>query len=144
MYIDPGDGYCFAYPIQFTLGEQPSDKPDVLGPAIGSPYEPVHATFRVESVQFDAAQSLDQQVDRFLKDFTVVELDSMTRTPVTVGGEAGLMVEPIPVQLSWRIIFLPHGERLYRLMYWPVDLPEAKADLDELTQVTIGSFEFLK
>jgi hypothetical protein len=29
-------------------------------------------------------------------------------------------------------------------MYHPVDIPEAQADLDELTQTTLGSFAFRK
>jgi hypothetical protein len=29
-------------------------------------------------------------------------------------------------------------------MYWPVDIPEAQSDLDDLTQTTLGSFAFTK
>ncbi len=27
VYINEMDGYCFAYPMRFTLGDQPSDQP---------------------------------------------------------------------------------------------------------------------
>jgi hypothetical protein len=54
------------------------------------------------------------------------------------------MVEPVPVQLSWRIVFVQHADRLFSLMYWPVNLPEAQSDLDALTQTTLGSFAFTK
>jgi hypothetical protein len=47
------------------------------------------------------------------------------------------------VQLSWRVIFVPHNGYLYSLMYWPVDVPEAQADLDELYHTTLNSFAFL-
>jgi hypothetical protein len=48
IYINEADGYCFAYPSRFTLGDQPSDKPDVRGPAIDDSAEPIHATLSVE------------------------------------------------------------------------------------------------
>jgi hypothetical protein len=54
------------------------------------------------------------------------------------------MVEPVPVMLSWRIVFVQHKGNLFRLMYWPVDIPEAQSDLNDLTQTTLGSFAFLK
>jgi hypothetical protein len=144
VYIERAANYCFAYPIRFTLGDQPSDHPPVLGPAIESSAEPVHATFTIEIVPFDAGKSLEQQADEFLKSFTVIELAPLARQPVTVGGEAGIMIEPVPVRLAWRIVFVQHGERLYRLMYWPVDVSEAKADMDELYQVTLNTFAFIK
>jgi hypothetical protein len=142
VYIDRAAGYCFAYPLRFTLGDQPSDKPDVRGPAIGSPAEPVFATFGVEVNPAETAKSLEDQARSFTKDFSVVDPDMMTWRPITVGGEPGLIAEPVPVQLSWRIIFVEHDGRLYRLMYWPVDVPEAETDLDELYQTTINTFAF--
>jgi len=144
VYINRMDGYCFAYPSRFTLGDQPSDKPDVRGPAIGSSLEPVFATFSVDVVPATTDKTLREQAEIFLKAFSVGNPASFTWTQVQVGNEAGWMVEPVPVQLSWRIVFLEHDERLFRLSYWPVDVPEARADLDELTQTTLGSFAFME
>ena len=90
VYVDEAAGFCVTYPLRFTLGDQPSDKPSVTGPPLGSP------------------------------------------------------VEQVPVHLSWHIVFVKHNDSLYRLMYWPVDVPEAKADIDELYQVTINTFAFTK
>jgi hypothetical protein len=144
VYINEMDGYCFAYPSHFTLGDQPSDKPDVRGPAIGSSVEPVYAMFSVDVVPAATDQTLQEQADAFLSRFSAVDPASLTWSQVPVGGEAGLMVEPVPVQLSWRIVFVQHNGQLFRLSYWPVDVTEAKADLDELTQTTLGSFAFTK
>ena len=144
VYIDEAAGFCFAYPLRFTLGDQPSDKPSVLGPPIGSPAEPVYATFTVEVTPFDSAQSIDQQVDEFLRGFSVMDPASFTRALITVGNEAGILVQQVPVHLSWHIVFVKHNDSLYRLMYWPVDVPEAKADIDELYQATINTFAFIK
>lgn len=144
VYIDPEGAYCFAYPKRFTLGTQPLfDMPAVIGPAIGSG-EPVYATFAVEVGPYKSSQSLDQQVDEFLKGYTVAAPESLTRAVLSVARESAVMVDVVPVQLSWRIVFVPHQGQLYRLMYWPVDLPDAKADIEALYQTTLNSFAFLK
>ena len=142
--IDAAGRYCFAYPERFTLGTEPSfNLPAVMGPAIGSSAEPVHAMFAVEVTPYHSDQSLDQQVDEFLQGFTVAAQESLTRARRIVGGETAVLVDVVPVQLSWRIVFVPHDGQLYRLMYWPVDVPEAKADVEELYQTTLNSFAFL-
>ena len=143
VYINEMDGYCFAYPKQFTLGDQPSDNPDVRGPAVDDSVEPIHATLTVE---FSTAtdKSLREQAELYLKEFSVADPSTYTWTQVPVGNEAGLMVEPVPAMLSYRIVFVQHNDKLFRLMYWPVDIPEAQSDLNDLTQTTLGSFAFTK
>jgi len=143
VYINEMDGYCFAYPMNFTLGDQPSDSPDVLGPAVDDSVEPIHATLTVE---FSPATDtpLREQAEAYLKEFSVADPSTYTWTQVPVGDEAGLMVEPVPVMLSYRIVFVQHDDKLFRLMYWPVDIPEAQSDLNDLTQTTLGSFVFTK
>jgi hypothetical protein len=143
VYINEMDGYCFAYPTRFTLGDQPSDKPNVLGPAVDNSVEPIHATLTIE---FSPAsdKSLHEQAEAYLKEFSVADPATYTWTQLQVGGEAGLVVEPIPAMLSYRIVFIQHNGHLFRLMYWPVDIPEAQVDLNDLTQTTLGSFAFTK
>ena len=143
VYINLMDGYCFAYPMNFTLGDQPSDLPEVLGPAVDDSVEPIHATLTVE---FSPAtdKSLHEQAELYLKEFSVADPATYSWTQVSVGGEAGLMVEPIPAMLSYRIVFVQHDGHVFHLMYWPVDIPEAQSDLNDLTQTTLGSFAFTK
>jgi hypothetical protein len=144
VYIDEMDGYCFAYPAQFTLSDQPSDKPDVQGPPVDDSYEPIHAKLSVEVEPATPGKTLREQAEAYLKDFSVVDPATFAWSQVTVGGEPGWMVEPVPAMLAYRIVFVQHNGNLYRLLYWPVELTEAKADLDELTQTTLGSFAFIK
>jgi len=143
IYINEADGYCFAYPTRFTLGDQPSDKPDILGPALDNSVEPIHATLSIEVLPA-TDKTLREQAETYLKEFSVADPATYSWTQVPVGGEAGLMVEPIPAMLSYRIVFVQHNGNMFRLMYWPVDIPTAQADLDELTQTTLGSFAFTK
>lgn len=143
VYVNEADGYCFAYPARFKAGQQPMlNVPAIVGPALEG-VDPVFAAFSVE-IAPAADQSLREQAEAFLKGFSAVDPASFTWTQVPVGGEAGLMVEPVPVMLSYRIVFVQHNGRIFRLAYWPVDVEEAKADLDELTQTTLGSFAFTK
>lgn len=144
VYINEVDGYCFAYPVRFTVGEQYMlNTPAVVGPTIGDGVDPVFASFAVQITPSSDA-SLRTQAEAFLKEFSVADPASFMWTQVPVGSEAGWMVEPVPVMLSWRIVFVQYNGNLFRLMYWPVDISEAKADLDELTQTTLASFAFIK
>lgn len=144
VYTNEMDGYCFAYPSRFTLGDQPSDKPEVLGPALDDSYEPIHAKLTVEVVPADSGKTLLEQAELYLRDFSVVDPATFTWSQVPVGGETGVVVEPVPAMLAYRIVFVQHNGNLYRLLYWPVDLPEAQTDLNDLTQTTLGSFAFTK
>jgi len=143
IYINEMDGYCFAYPMRFTLGDQASDQPDVLGPAVDDSAEPIHATLTVEFSSV-TDKSLREQAELYLKEFSVADPATYTWTQVPVGNEAGLMVEPVPAMLSYRIVFVQHNGNLFRLMFWPVDIPEAQSDLNDLTQTTLGSFAFMQ
>lgn len=144
VLIEQDRGYCFAYPPRFGFDTQPLfNMPAVIGPNVGTGPDPVSATFAIEVMPYDPNQGLDQQIDGFLESFTEADPRSMVRARLTVGGETAVLVENVPVQLSWRLVFVPHNGQIYRLMYWPVDVPEAQADVEELYQTTIGSFAFL-
>jgi len=143
VYINEMDGYCFAFPMNFTLGDQPSDQPVVRGPALDDSAEPIHAKLMIE---FSSATDglLREQAESYLKEFSVADPASYTWTQLQVGSEAGWMVEPVPAMLSYRIVFVQHNDKIFRLMFWPVDIPEAQSDMDNLTQTTLGSFTFTK
>jgi hypothetical protein len=144
VYINEMDGFCFAYPMRFTTGEQSSDKLVIQGPAVDDSYEPIHATLTIEMEPASTDKPLREQAVKYLKDFSVLDPETFTWSKVTVGGETGWMVEPVPVMLSYRIVFLQHNGSIYRLLFWPVDIPDAQADLNDLTQTTLGSFAFMK
>ena len=144
VYINEADGYCFAYPSRFTLGDQPSDKPEVRGPAVDDSVEPIHATLSVEVSPAATDETLREQAEAYLKEFSVMDSATFRWSQIQVGREAAWNVEPIPAMLAYRIVFVQHRGSIFRLMYWPVDIPEAQADLNDLTQTTLGSFAFTK
>ena len=137
--INQEAGYCFAYPIRFT--EEASG--GVRGPDLDVSLAPTFATFGVE-VTPAAGKSLREQAESYLGSFTNTHPATFTWTDVPVAGETGLMVEPVPTIGAWRFVFVVHNGNLFRLSYWPVGVDVAKADIDELTQTTLGSFAFTK
>lgn len=143
VYLNGTYGYCFGYPNQFSLENVNESMPEVRGPAIGSEIEPVYATLRIEVDSIEEGQSLREKAKDFLQAFSVLDVETYSWNEIEVGGEPGFVIEPIPVQLSWKIIFVQHNNNLYRLMYWPVDVQEAEGDLDELYQVSTQTFEFI-
>src|SRR5512140_1732910 len=78
VYINEMDGYCFAYPMRFTLGDQPSDKPDIQGPAVDDSHEPIHATLTVEVEPAATNTPLREQAVKYLKDFSVLDPETFT------------------------------------------------------------------
>jgi hypothetical protein len=144
VYINEADGYCFAYQSHFTMGNKPSDGMEVRGPAVDNSSEPIRATFRVEVSPSATDKTLHQQAEDYLGDFSVIDPATFSWSEIQVDGETAWRVEPIPAMLSYRIIFVQHNGSLFRLMYWPVDIPEAQSDLTDLTQSTLGSFAFMK
>ncbi len=145
VFIDQGNGYCFAYPNRFMMGEFPMLGVEAVhGLPVDNGPDQVAATFAVQVSPYDPNMPLGEQVDQFLKDFTVADPKTLAHSNLTVAGEPAVSVDMVPVQLSWRIVFVPHGDQLYRLMYWPMDVPAVKADIEELYQTTIGSFAFLQ
>jgi hypothetical protein len=153
VYVSKAAGYCFAYPDRFTVSNQPSDLPLLQAPAVNSSGVG-NASLKIDITPFDVNKSLDQHVDEFIQGFTVINPAYFEHAQIRLGGEFGILVErarvmvnnepaPAPTQMSWRMIFVQHAGYPYRLMYWPVDSAEVKSDLDELYQVTTGSFAFL-
>jgi hypothetical protein len=139
VYIAEGD-YCFAYPPRFFLNHEGG----VRSPDLDDSLTPLYMTFAVTVTPANLEFTARGEAELFLQDFTVVDVDTLAWTPVMVGDEWGWMVEPVPTMGAWRFVFVQHNGYLYRLSYWPVDIPEARADVDELAQVTLGSFAFIR
>jgi len=104
----------------------------------------MYATFGVEVTPAIPELTARGEAELFLKDFTTADIDSLAWNQIMVGGEWGWMVEPVPTMGAWRFVFVQHNGYLFRLSYWPVDIADLRADVDDLSQTTIGSFAFTK
>ena len=143
LAISAAEGYCYAYPRRFRI----SKIFDLYGPLLDASAQPIQVTLTVSSVQPPAGASLDKAVDSFLADaLSGVDLSKfpkINRTPLQLGGEAALLVEPVPGFGSARFVFVIHGGSLYRLRFWPVDPTAGLSDLEELYQAVKASFSFI-
>ena len=143
LAISAADGYCYAYPRRFRM----SKILDLYGPLLDASPEPLQVSLTVSVVQPPAGASLDKAVDTFLADATsgadLSTFPKITRTPLQLGGEAALLVEPVPGYGSARFVFALHNGSLYRLRFWPVDPSTGTHDLEELYQAVKASFSFI-
>lgn len=144
IYIDQANGFCFAYPENFFIAAEANHEVEVQGPAVGEGIEPVYAKLVVNVEARQTGISLREQAEAFLDEFSGVEQTSLSWSEVEIDGQIGWRVEPVPVYLSWRIIFTESNGHLYRLMYWPVDLEDTAEDLAFLYQVSTQTFRFFQ
>jgi hypothetical protein len=146
LAADPAGGYCYAYPLRFRL-----DKLfDIYGPLLDPSLEPVQVMLGMTYVAAGQGDTLEKVVDQFLTDVTIgIDLSAfpkITRTPLQLGGEAAVVVEPVPGYGSARFVFTIHNGTVYRLRFWPVDpsTGASNADLADLYQAVVSSFSFIE
>ena len=144
VYIDRAAGFCFAYPVDFSLSNQPTDSPSLLGPEIGNSVESIRVTLSIEVTPIDPKISFDQQMTNILRGYSAVDPDSLYKEALMIGGEPAVLVHNVPVQLSWDILFVQHEDKMFCLMFWPSDVQEASSGLNDLSQTVLGSFAFLE
>ncbi len=142
----PSDGYCYAYPLRFRLDKQF----DLWGPLLDASAEPLYVALGLTIAPAAQGATLEKIVDQFLADVTTgIDLSTfpkITRTPLQLGGEAAVVVEPVPGYGSARFVFAIHSGSIYRLRFWPVDpsTSASSADLSDLYQAVSSSFSFIQ
>ena len=140
-FADYINAYCFVYPARFEQDER--GLAAVSGPNVGSAIEPVFARLDVFAAPAAHDAALETLVANFIKQFEGPNTPQVNRTSLTLGGQPAEMLEPIPGQLSSRIVFALHNGIFYQLIFWPVDEDTVKADFDELYQVVSESFTYI-
>lgn len=142
-YVMRQDDYCFIYPARFEQGNLSNRQPNILGPALDKSLDPLRANLTIE-VKPANGKGLDSLVDEALKEFAGMSgIQPIKRTSITLAQGPAIVAEPIPGRLSSRVVFTVHGDKLYRLAFWPVGMPQAQADMDELYNMVTSSFGHL-
>ncbi len=146
LALHPSDGYCYVYPLRFRL-----DKLfDLYGPLLDASAQPIYVTLGLTVAPAGQGATLEKVVDQILADMTTgIDLSTfpkITRTPLQLGGEAAVVVEPVPGFGSARFVFTIHNGSVYRLRFWPVDpsTGASTADLNDLYQSVTASFSFIQ
>jgi hypothetical protein len=142
VFTAPDTTYCFAYPERFTVEQLESGILQVAGPPLDESPEPLFAALGVEQAPAPAA-TLAESADALLAEFADFTAWEIERTDITLGSVPALRVEPIPGRGSARWVLAQQGDTLYRLMFWPVDMEPATAELAELYDTVLTSWRFL-
>jgi hypothetical protein len=144
LYVNPFDGYCFAYPSRFELETSEIGQPVLYGPALDQSLDSIRASLllEVEVAVIDA--DLTQIVDGYLKQFESLPVPAITRSAITLGGEPAEVLEVVPGREGSRDVFALHDGTLYHFMFMPSvrDFAVAKADVEELYSAVTTSFNF--
>ncbi len=143
QYVNHEDNFCLMYPARFSQEPSGSLSLNFIGPALDKSPEPLFAQMWVTVTPARSGSDLNGAVDEALKEFAGMNVEPMTRKPIDIGGEPGIVVEPVPGRLASRAVFVLHKDVLYRLDFWPLQVPIAEADVEELYQVVTTTFSFL-
>ena len=144
IHVNETWGYCFAFPLNFSVDETPEsgERVSVSGPALDGAGDPLRARLEVAAQLLEGGSDLSALVDAYLASLGDIPW-TINHTPMLLGGEPAVQLEPVPGLLSSRVIMALHNNILYTLQFHPSDLELAKPDLEALAQTVTGSFEFL-
>lgn len=143
IYVDLVNAFCFNYPADMLQDERglAAIHSQSMNPA--NPEE-VNARLDIFAAPAIPDAALESLVSDFQKQFEGPESPvKITRTPIELGGQPALMLEPVPGRLSSRMVFALHNGIYYQLIFFPLDEPSVKADFDRLYNTVISSFTFL-
>ncbi|HEX5808365.1 MAG TPA: hypothetical protein VFY25_06835, partial [Anaerolineales bacterium] len=146
VYINEQWGYCFAYPMEFTVDESGAVNGIVslYGPPLEDSADPIRISLEITAHPVPPQSDLAPLVDAFLTLFQGVPLPTpTTREPWLLGNELAEKLEPIPGLLSSRVVMALHNDLLFTLRFHPSDIRLAHPGLEDLTQTVTGSFGFL-
>jgi hypothetical protein len=144
MYVNPFDGYCFAYPARFELQTSPTGQPQLIGPALDQNLDALRASMALEVEVAVKDARLSEIVDRYVQQFAGMNVPAITRTPMVLGGEPAEMLEVVPGREGSRVVFMLHDGTLFHFLFMPSvrDFAQAKNDVEELYQAVTQSFTF--
>lgn len=142
-YVDFTDGFCFAYPSDFT--------PDPAGLAAvtarpKNPSNPEEVLARLDIFSGPAVSdaTLEKLVSEFRKQFEGPNSPvTLRQTQIMLAGEAAEVLEPVPGRLSSRIVFVLHNGFFYQLIFFPIDEPSVESDLNRLYEAVTSTFTFI-
>jgi hypothetical protein len=144
VYVDEERGYCFAYPLDFSLDTSAASQGTILlqGPALDQSSQPIRASLELTAQPVPGGSNLDLLAAAYLNSLGELSV-GITQNTTTLGGEPAVSLEPVPGILSSRVFLALHNDVLLTLRFHPVDMEAAKPDLEALTQTLSGSFSFL-
>ena len=121
-WSDDERGFCLLYPASHTVIELDSGNTEFV---VGELMNHIDPRISVTSQDL-AGRTLAQAVDDFLAGYEGFEI---ARSDLMVDGQEAVMLDGVPGQDYYRVLFVAHNGLLYRLDVAPYD-----ANLDNLAQ----------
>lgn len=141
-YMDPQNGFCFAYPERFSQGEFSPSQPGIFGPGVDSTGAAPTAYLAIEVKDAPAGSDLSKVIDDFLSELPAIR-PTIEQYPFHLDDEQAMLLENVPGRLSSRRVLALHGSKLYNFTFSSSDLPQAQTDAAELFHMVTSSFVFL-
>jgi len=144
VYVNEEWGYCFAYPINFTLDESRTagGSINVYGPALDNNADPLRVSLKITAQPVPQGSELPALVEAYLSSFQNMN-SLITRETRSLGGDPAETLQPVPGLLNSRIMIALHENVLFTVRFQPSDMTIAKPDLNALMHTVIGSFTFM-
>jgi hypothetical protein len=135
-------GYCLLYPNGYLV-QQLYEEGTLLLPDANPAAAQASVVIEVgDAVNHSVAQIADEVITMVYASWPDWEFE---RTEgFTVGGEAAIMLDPLPGRELTRQVLFVHDNRLFRLIFFPSDPEQADAlaKMEALYSTVINSFTF--
>jgi hypothetical protein len=144
-FYSPENGFCFAYPASFTLGETSPARSEIFGPPLDDNLHALRASLVVEIQPITTGENLPTLVDTYLAQFAGLPLPSIERTAMDLGGVPAERLEVVPGLEGSRDVFALRASTLYHFMFMPSirDFPQAGDAVEDLFLTVTSSFMYL-
>lgn len=138
--VSDAEGYCFLYPSEYVIEHTGENNTEVVIDSIMNHIDP-----RVSVAVTDLdGRTLEQAVEEFLAGYdpAVFNLEPM---PLTIAGEAAILIDQIPGQDLYRKLLVAHNGALYDLAFAPYDpaLVDTFPQAELLYNTVVESFNFM-
>ncbi len=131
-YLSFAHGFCLVYPAQMSLSVITATNEFVLsGSPRGLGPETIAVNLVIRAGEAANGRTADQLADAYLLQFPAEQTASVTRAPVTVGGQPGVILDGVPGPRQARQAFVVYGDRVYEFALSPYNDPAFADDQAE-------------
>ena len=131
-YLSFAHGFCLVYPAQMSLSVITATNEIVLSePPRESGPEAVAVNLVIRAGEAANGRTADQLADAYLSQFPAEQTARVTRAPITVGGQPGVIVDGVPGLRQTRRAFVVHADHVYEFALSPYDDPAFADDQAE-------------
>lgn len=146
-YLSFDQGFCLLYPSRMSISViDAAQQIQLSGPARHPGPEAAVVSLFIYSGGAANGRTADQVADDYLTQFPADQIASVGRTPITVGGQPGVMIDDTPGLTHARQGFVVHNDRVYQFTLSPhhdPTLADYQAEAEAAWQTVTSSLVFV-